>query len=65
MPHSMGFIQRYSPLLLIPLTYKKWTPWTGFGGRHEPDSVDGLFRIHWPPCSGIRRPQGRDDNAFI
>ena len=39
---------------LIPVFAKKWTTSSGLSGRHAPESVDAILRIHWPPCAGIR-----------
>src|ERR1035437_9358104 len=61
LPHFKKIIQRHSPMQdsapcrpPIPLIPKKWTACSGISGRHAPDSVDGLLRIHWPPWTGLR-----------
>lgn len=39
---------------MIPLNRNKWTACSGIGGRHAPDSVDGLLRNQWSPSTGLR-----------
>ena len=39
---------------MIPLNRNKWTACSGIGGRHAPESVDGLLRNQWSPSTGLR-----------
>jgi len=46
----------------MPLNRKEWTACSGIGGRHAPDSVDGLLRIQWSPSTGLRNSNHSDAN---
>jgi hypothetical protein len=55
---------RYADSMLVhELRNAAWSPWTGTGGRHPPETVVAFNRKPWSPWTGARRQVIPEDNT--